>query len=148
MTDKSERQRDPRTVILQAELVASSPERVRTWLEQRAADSRSLRFGDDEPLERALLERNEPLINLALAQFGSESSVLDALLAGAGRENKPIRLAALLNEAAGARVFGGMPEALLAGQTVEAFLSGLDVEGITALFSNRTLSHDFLTGRI
>ena len=37
----------------------------------------------------------EPLINIALARFGCEASVLKALLADPGRHDKAIRLAAL-----------------------------------------------------
>jgi hypothetical protein len=144
MADKSEQPRDPHRVVLQAELVASSPERVRTWFEQRAADAPYLHMSDNEALERALLERNETLINLALARFASESDVLQALLAGAACDSKAVRLAALMNEVAGSRVFGGMPDALVASRTIEPFISGLDLEEIKALFSNRTLSHGFL----
>jgi hypothetical protein len=142
----SETPSDPGAIVLQAELMASSPERVRAWLEQRASDARSLRWHDNKTLERALLERNEPLINLSLARFGSDSDVLKALWAGPARDNKPLRLATLMNEVAGDILFGGIPGSLLVRQDLKPFMAGLDLEETTALFSNRTLSNGFLTG--
>jgi hypothetical protein len=63
MVDKDEQPRDPRMVVLQAELAISAPESVRTWLEKRAAAAGSLLWNNDEAIEWALLERKDPLIN-------------------------------------------------------------------------------------
>jgi hypothetical protein len=50
MTDANDEPQDPETIVLLAELMASSPECVRTWLEQREQLGRDvLRNWDDEP---------------------------------------------------------------------------------------------------
>lgn len=61
-------------LMLEAELMASSPEAVAAWLKARAEVPEERRReawrGSDEELELALLSRREPLIDLALARFG------------------------------------------------------------------------------
>lgn len=64
-----------------ARLLASSPQAVfedlRSYAETRG---RLSLFGDDNELELALAQRSEPLIDLALAQFGTSKAVLAPLL--------------------------------------------------------------------
>src|SRR5258708_22536417 len=116
MSDK-DRTREQRTVVLLAELVVSPPEQVRVWLEKRATrlDTSTLKT-DEEALERALLDREDPFIDLSLAQFAAFSETLEPLFARKGPQNKALRLAVLMNEVTGRASFSGIPTAL-AGPT-------------------------------
>lgn len=156
MNNEIEPPRNPRIVVLQAELLASSPERVRSWLEARAAKlDRSTSWGEagnEATIESALLERNDPLINLSLARFAARSETLHLLLIRAGQENKPVRLAVLMNEVVGRLAFYGMPLAILKAtgpakddDAIKNFVSSLDIEEVTALFANPNIEEDFLT---
>lgn len=64
-----------------AELMASSPERVYEWLRARYAATENDRFGIAWPpeLENALLNRKEPLIELAIARYSRDFPVREAL---------------------------------------------------------------------
>lgn len=83
--------RDYKNIIKEAELLASSPEAVVAYLKER--DSRD---GDDA-LEDTLLELNNPLIDLALAQYGRSLDVLKTLF---HRGQLALRVAVLANQAA------------------------------------------------
>jgi hypothetical protein len=67
------------------------------------------------------------------------------LFAGAV-DNKAVRLAVLMNEVVSYHALTQTPRWLLAGQSVTQFLTELDYEEVLALFSNPTLSDDFLVG--
>ena len=142
--NRTNRPRDPKQVVLEAELAASSPDRVRSWLETIAADKATL-FANDEGIEQALMGRNDPLINLSLARFSANPEILRALYVGAGKTNKPIRLALLMNEVAGRIGYTAMPDALVErSAAVGELLGALDEEELSALFSNPDLENDFL----
>ena len=141
---RTNRPRDPKQVVLEAELAASSPERVRSWLETTAADIATL-FANDEGIEQTLLHRNDPLINLSLARLSANPDILRALYTGAAKTNKPIRLALLMNEVARRIGSTGMPDVLVErDEAVGGLLSDLDEEELLALFSNPELENDFL----
>jgi hypothetical protein len=86
-------QRNFRTVIREAELLASPPERVSLWLQQHN------RWSADEPvddlLEFSLLKREERLIDLALARHGSSRVVLKDLFE---RNDEVLRVSVFSNE--------------------------------------------------
>jgi len=136
--------RDPKDIVLEAELLASSPERVRAWLTEIASERTSTLFGRDAGIERALLERGDPLITLSLARYSSSYEVVRAIFAGPARDNKTLRLALLMNQAVGRVSLGHMPSVLLEDQAFDRFLAELDEEEITGLFSNPELDDDFL----
>jgi hypothetical protein len=137
--------RDPKGIVLEAELLASSPEQVRAWLVERAKEERRFRRDDGGDLERVLLERGDALITLSLARYCASVEVARAILTGPARGDKALRLALLMNEPLGRVGLIGMPcELLEKDQPVDKFLAALDVEEIWALFSNRYLSEDFL----
>jgi hypothetical protein len=141
---RTDRPRDPKNVLLEAELLASSPERVRAWLEESAAKTDAL-SSNEERIEQALLARGDPLISLSLARFSGNADILQALLTGLGKESKAIRLASLVNESVGRHSFSGIPRALVGPNAqIADLLSSLDEEEITALFSNPTVEEDFL----
>lgn len=140
---EEKRPRNPKTVVLEAELLASSPESVRDWLKESAKERTSALWMRKEEIDQVLLARSDPLVTLSLAQYSQSSRVVQAILAGPARANKAVRLAALMNEAV-ARAAFGFPAALVEDRQVERFLSELDAEEILALFSNSELSDSFL----
>jgi hypothetical protein len=99
---------DPKAnpTITIARLLASSPESVCNELREYGELNRTDRLGSgtNEELEKALLGRAEPLINLALAQFGSSCSVARLLYTRAKdgtadpAQDRAIRLACLSNQ--------------------------------------------------
>jgi hypothetical protein len=142
---QTERPRDPKTVVLEAELLASTPERVRGWLEESLKQNGFKLHGRDEDLELALLARGDALITISLAKLASSFRVVQEIMAGPAREDKAVRLAVLLNEVVGEVAFGGMPDVLLKQRKeVDAFVALLDEQETATLFSNPTLADDFL----
>lgn len=138
------RSRDPKDIVLEAELLASPPDRVRAWLMEIAKEKASIIFSRDDCIERALLKRGDALITLSLARYSASFEVARAILAGPARDDKVLRLALLMNETVGRASIGHMPSVLLGDQPIDRFLAELDEEEITALFSNRELDDNFL----
>jgi hypothetical protein len=144
MKPATDRPRDPKNIVLEAELMSGSPERVRSWLEATAADQ-ATHWANDEVIERALLARNDALINLSLARFSTNNGILQEIFTGPGKENLALRLATLQNEAAARRSFIDMPLSLVdRHDQLPAVLSAFCEEELTALFSNPTLGDNFL----
>jgi hypothetical protein len=85
--------RDPKVVLKEAELLASSPEMAADWL--RGYNRWSATDPADDRLEHNLLARKHRLIDLALARYGQCEEVLRALF---GRDDEILRAAALSNE--------------------------------------------------
>lgn len=85
--------RDPKVVLREAELLASSPETVAEWL--RGHNRWSLTDPADDSLEANLLAREHRLIDLALARYGQCREVLRALFS---RDDEVLRAATLSNE--------------------------------------------------
>lgn len=142
----TDRPRDPKQIVLEAELLVSPPERIRAWLEESIQQKNFKLHGRDEKLERALLARNEPLITLSLARLASTTTVMREIMQGPASQDKPLRLAALMNEVVAKVGITGMPHALFEpgdGQ-LERFMAPLDLEEVLALFGNPTLENDFL----
>jgi hypothetical protein len=89
----------------QARLSIASPEQVFAELKEYGAyKSRQGKFGGDNELEEALFARNDPLINLGLAQYASSHTIVTALYHSGSLETrehtyyKALRLACLANE--------------------------------------------------
>ena len=145
------------TLILESELLASSPERVYQWLETRAAKAKEQKFFNDdldEIAEKALLKRGNSLIDLALARFTKEPDVAIELFNRAHKEkeedNSPswvLRLAVLSNEAVGKgpglRQF---PHVLFGrnDESVVQWISTATPNELFALFHNPTAVDYFL----
>ncbi|MBX9901020.1 MAG: hypothetical protein K2Y28_09585 [Burkholderiaceae bacterium] len=79
-------------LITEAELVASPPERVYAVLEERARTSKGTwdDGGFDECIEKNLLDRNEPLIDLALAKFCKYGETAAMLFNRRSERDEPI----------------------------------------------------------
>lgn len=138
--------RSYKTVIQEAELLASSPAVVTEFLKKRAAQSKDERRDDDvdEEFESALHGRNDPLINLALARYGQFNTAVLPLFKG-GEPSGAIRLAVLANTALGDEFFSRFPVALFGSpeQTAVWLATAPDAE-ILALFENPKLDDSFL----
>lgn len=85
--------RNFRTLLKEAELLASSPEVVANWLQSHNRWSAS--EPSDDSLEANLLARRERLIDLALARYGQCEAVLQELFA---RDDQILRASVLSNE--------------------------------------------------
>jgi hypothetical protein len=124
--------RDYKVVLREAELLSSSPETVADWLRDHIPWSET--DPTDDRLEANLLARQERVIDLALARYGTCGSVLQDLFA---REDEVLRAAALSNE----NVYQGIdfPGFLDMDRQLN-WLSGLSEIELQALFSNPKLA--------
>jgi hypothetical protein len=141
--------REPAFSVLEAQLAASSPDRVFAWLEARAGRAEDSHADADPHVEQALLARQDPLINLGLAQYGIEDETVKALFNSTDAAHRPaLRLAVLSNQALAthqAYHTGKLIEALIGYHAnVGEWLPGLSNEELWALFTNPTLEDNFL----
>lgn len=140
-------------LITEAELLASSPERVYMWLEARAAKNDRFETNIDEDVEQALVERGDPLIDIALARFAKFDRTAHALFSRARFINshqaheRALRLAILSSESLhGLFSFQGIPAGLFDkdGIELQQWLSLADEIELVALFSNPKIGQSFL----
>ena len=89
----------------EARLLVSRPEEVFKELRSYGAQAKANRYGDKQ-LEKSLLERGDPLIDLGLACYGSDKGMVGALYKNAlitpntpadARYLKGLRIACLSN---------------------------------------------------
>lgn len=140
-------------LIVEAELMASPRERVHTWLRERADKYDGYLDPDaDSDTEQALLSRQEPLIDLGLAQFCTSEETATALLArtlrpDATKHDLAVRLGILSNKVIPTSMLLGFPASLFGGQEAfVAWLHGAERIDIWALFENPALPDSFLSG--
>jgi hypothetical protein len=143
-----------RNAIETAKLILLPPPNVCEWLAKRAENIESSRWSSDEGIDKVLLARDDPLINLGLAQYTISDEVaceLFARLPGADasqrQHNLALRLGVLSNQSlsSGALSFGLVRSVF--GKDKVACLNWLntaDTSEIWALFENPTLGDDFL----
>ena len=146
--------RNHRAIINQELLLASSSQDVVRFFEKRASNPEEIELGDDdEELELALVDRNDPLITLALARYASYPATLKRIFASASNNDahgNALRLAVLSNETLGNRRYSSLPEALFQHDwcvnksELTSYLSSAEPEEISVLFQNKTLSTSFL----
>ncbi len=130
-----------------ARLMASTPEAVYNELREYAELERkdSLRSTTNDDLEKALLERADRLINLALAQFGGSCPVVRLLYTrakdgtGDAAQDRAVRLACLSNQKWPESIFG-RNEVLDKEEIARLALSG-DGEELGLLFGNPAQRH-------
>ena len=140
-------------LIKEAELLASTPERVYQWLEARAIKRENHDQEGDQELEAALLDRNEPLIEIAIARFAICNDTAKTLFNRVNSRNanqahqRAVRLALLSSESlSGLFSFKGVPSGLFdrEGQGVSAWLATANEVELNALFSNPRINEIFL----
>ncbi len=139
-------------LITEAELVASPPERVYAVLEARAAKRDRNDEGFDREIERGLLSRNDPLIDLALARFGKNDETAATLFkrsatGSSGAHEQALRLAVLSNAYLdGTFSISGIPVAVFDSNADEmsAWLSQAGDAELYAMFTNPSINQSFL----
>lgn len=136
-----------KAIIKQAELLAMSPDALAAFLKRRASQSEDEWRNDevDDDIEAALLSRNDPLINLVLAQYARFIATLNPLFE-TGEPSGPMRLAVLSNKVVGGEIFSQFPVALFKGdEQAAAWLASAPDKELSALFENHNLDDSFLT---
>lgn len=137
--------------IREARLIVARPEQVLTELEKYSDELNTRVFGRDEHLERSLLARNEPLIDLGLARHGREREVVAALYQKSHakpadhlqeRYLRGLRIACLSNEVV-LRHFD-FPEGVLGTEEFARLINEGDDEYLAALLSNPNVADKFL----
>jgi hypothetical protein len=125
--------------VLVGRLKHSGPDFVYQWFEDRAKNSES-----SEEIEQALLARRDPLINLALARYGSSSEIVKALFQSGDDD---ICIAALSNQTGKSWFSSGNLSSILfeSERDLSSFLSSQDDTQIYVFLANPAIDHDFLT---
>lgn len=141
--------REPAISVLEAQLAASTADRVLAWLETRAGRPKDSPADTDPQVEKSLLARNNPLISLGLAQYGIEDDTVKTLFNSTDPAYRPaLRLAVLSNQALAthqAYHSGNLVEALIGHRrNASEWLPQLSNEELRALFKNPTLDDNFL----
>lgn len=142
--------RSPETLILEAELLARAPDSVHDWLANYAVTADRFDEKVDIDVERTLLDRQSPLINLGLARFTRNSETARALFSGAGDGDSPqaraLRLCILCNESLAKGGYQHLLEAALPGgtQQVLSWLAASSEDELRCLFQNGTIGDSFL----
>lgn len=105
------------SIILVAELIASSPDAVETKLRHRAAQSEEEWRNDllDHACEDALRKRGHPLIDLSLARYGRYISTVVPLFV-ASPPDSAVRLAILSNRNIGKALLASLPADLFSSE--------------------------------
>jgi len=133
-----------KTIVQEAELLATSPESVVQFLKERATGVKDKPVMDvvDEDAEQALRSRKHPLIDLALAQYGRHVAVVAVLFSSVPTKH-PIRLAALSNKNVEGKA--SFPIHLFGSeQKLCEWLDTAPEEEFAALFENPNLSNALL----
>jgi hypothetical protein len=134
------------TTIVEAELLASSPESVHKYLKARAAKSEDDLRDDaiDQETEEALRLRRDPLIDLSIAMHARYVSAVKPLFTS-GKQGGAIRLAILSNRALGKGFLSGFPLGLFDdADEIKAWLTDAPSDEMGALFQNPTIDQAFL----
>lgn len=133
--------------IREAHLIVARPEQVLAELEKYSVEMKDRVFGGDENLERSLLARNEPLIDLGLARYGRAKDVLATLYRKSrARPTDPLqeryllglRIACLSNEV-GRYVLSQFPEDLFGKEEFARLITEGDYQDLSVLLANRNL---------
>lgn len=144
-------ERSPTRIVKTYELSIRSPGEVYEWLSQRPQDGKDAKRDWDEETEMALLDRNEPLIELGLARYSTSHRVLRRIFTnrlGHDQGDTAIRLTLLQYGRSPRLAVEEFPQLLFEGGggqvAMASWLSTASENDIAALFSNRALSRKFL----
>jgi hypothetical protein len=129
--------------ILCAEALLLPPEAVAKWLEAMAPEKSSLLFGGIRSAHEVILfRRKHPLIDLALARFGTDERVLGRVFR---RGNSGVRCAALANRFAGPNVSHGIFKiGFISSDEFHNLIKRGTRAELCALFQNEFLNDDVL----
>ena len=136
-----------------ARLLVAPPEMVFEELKAYRADVRRRRWTFDGDMEKALMARNEPLIDLGLATYGADREVVGAIhLKGKcptdqtmdERYKKGLRLAVLGNETVAEVGFRSFPDDTIGAEEVVYVLAEADIDEAAMLLSNPAIDDEIL----
>jgi len=133
--------------LREAKLVASSPETIAAYLEERGKRLAADRFLDegDEHLEKRLLALNEPLVDLTLARHCRFIETARFLFFKEP-DSLALKLSVLTNRAVCNPVFSHVLKALFDENEgmLSAYLAGASDEELYAIFENPKIDDSFL----
>lgn len=130
-------------LVKEYELMASSPREVFDFYKDRSENSDKYRWDGlvDEDTDVSLWARGEPLINLAIAQYGSNKEIAKKILRG---ESEPLRWA-LLKNWSGGRLFDDFPTCLFDGESdLAVFMNSCPKSELVAMFANPSIADSFI----
>jgi hypothetical protein len=137
--------------LREARLLVSRPEEVFKELRSYGAQAKANLYGSDEELEKSLLERGDPLIDLGLACYGSDKGMVGALYKKAlitpntpadARYLKGLRIACLSNQV-GRCGFTG-PREIIGEDETRRVLGEADWDEAEALICNPEIGCELL----
>ena len=142
--------------IREARLIVARPEQVLTELEKYSADLKSnILSVVDEHLERSLLARSDPLIDIGLACYAGKNEVVAALYQKSlakpadhlqERYLRGLRFACLSNEVVGIRHFlgAGFPENVLGTEEFARLVDEGEEDELATLLTNPNIAEEVL----
>lgn len=138
--------------IREARLIVARPEQVLVELEKYGDEFKKSVFDGDENLEKSLLARGDPLIDLGLARYAGDKEVVaglyqKSLAAPAShlqeRYLRGLRIACLSNEVV-KNLLSRFPQDVLGKEEFARLIAEGDEEELAALLSNRNLTDEVL----
>src|ERR1700730_7996086 len=136
--------------IREARLLVSRPEEVFKELRSYGAQAKANHYGDEQ-LEKSLLERGDPLIDLGLACYGSDKGMVGELYKKAliapntpadARYRKGLRIACLSNQ--GLRFCWHFPREIIGEDETRRVLGEADRDEAEALLCNPEIECELL----
>ncbi len=136
--------------IREARLIVARPEEVLADLEKYGDELKKSVLGGDEDLEKSLLARGEPLIDLGLARYANEKEVVAALYQKSWatpadllqeRYLRGLRIACLSNEVVKS-LASRFPEDVLGTKEFTRLITEGDEVDLAALLSNPNLADE------
>jgi hypothetical protein len=144
--------RNTRTLIKEAELVHGSKDYVYNFYSNYTKSNDKIDVEDlDEETEGKLLDKNDPFIDITLAQFCFYNTTLKRLFSKSfSDDNLTLRLACLSNKMVGKRSWGScnLPQALFDSEDNKEILAWFGIitsQELDVLFRNETINDNFLT---
>jgi hypothetical protein len=141
-------------LMQEARLHIASPEAVYRELKEIANKPRVQLFGRKDEIEATLIERNEPLINLGLACFGTNEEVYKALYkhsvepprgATDAQYKRGLRIGCLSNKSvATAHLVSDFPRELIGENELNRILTAGDAAEVEALLCNPSVAENLL----
>jgi len=124
-------------------LLNANPEEVYRYLRELAQTPTAFGYTLPDELQKDLVSRAEPIIHLAIAQFGDNEEAINELLA---KDNKDLRIAVLANQnrLKPLRLLQDPMTGWLPEEVFDRLLSSGDGYELLALFGNPRLEMDIL----
>jgi len=137
-------------LIAEVELMNSSANRINEWYKSRIDENGSIKYADevDEIVERRLLEKNDPLIDITIAKYAIyEETIRQIFLKSIKDNNDALTLACLSNTSIARRPYSlsSIPDCLFNNdKQILEWLEKITNMEVYTLFSNETITESFL----